>query len=62
MRAVPVLLAGAIVGAVLGSKAALSLDQDKLRLMFSAFLLFNGVRTLMQLRAAPALVKPPRPE
>lgn len=53
------LAVGGMLGAVLGSVTALSLDEELLRRLFAGLLVFVAARLLMTRRSAP---EPPDPE
>ena len=48
MRVAPFLASGAFVGAYLGGRLGLQIDEDKLRWGFSALMVTLGVRTLIR--------------
>lgn len=57
------LAAGGIVGALVGSITALSLDDDVLRRLFAVFLIASALRLLFQRPRPPARAEPaPQPE
>lgn len=56
LRDVAALAAGGVLGALVGSFTALSIDDVVLRRLFAVFLLASGIRLLLQRRRGPAPV------
>ena len=48
LRVAPALAAGAFIGAFVGGKLGLTIDEDNLRWGFGSMMIFLGMRTLLK--------------